>query len=56
MNSSIFWDITPCSVFKVKHRFGITCQAISKKEKYAKQEASMNLVACRAEDGGNTFL
>jgi hypothetical protein len=24
MNSSIFWDITPCSLFKVNRRFGGT--------------------------------
>jgi hypothetical protein len=26
MNSSVFWDITPCSPLKVNRRFGGTCR------------------------------
>jgi hypothetical protein len=26
MKSSVFWDITPCSLLKVNRRFGGTCR------------------------------
>jgi hypothetical protein len=70
MKSSIFWDITLCSHFKVNRRFVERVGYSGLVELKAKQEASVKQAASRAlihacffsglffdpEDGGDMFL
>jgi hypothetical protein len=47
LNSSVFWDITPCSPLKVNRRFGETFAFIFRVEELAKHESSLKQVANR---------
>jgi hypothetical protein len=40
MQSSIFWDITPCSPLKINRRFGGTCLHLQGRRK-VKQETNV---------------
>jgi hypothetical protein len=61
MKSTIFWDITPCSLLKVNRRFGGICplyllggiiiQAKNQRVASSKQNSSEG-----PEDGGDVFL
>jgi hypothetical protein len=48
MKSSIFWDIMLCSPLKISLHFGATRSPIFRIDEWAKQDASMKQVTCRA--------
>jgi hypothetical protein len=60
IKSTIFWDITPCSLFKVNRRFGGTYRLNlqGRRNKFSKKTSSKQVANdfFDLEDGGDMFL
>jgi hypothetical protein len=59
--SSIFWYITPCSLLKVKHRFGETCELHLQHRRTSQERKQLEAdkkqsVMVDPECGGDIFL